>query len=274
MRQNLPKCHPDVFSGDFAMFHAWKKAFQAMIYDAEISPEQEINYLHKYTSGEPQKLIDNYRKRIDGNQFKVIKELWSEMERRFGNVAAITNALLQRLEDASRFGDKDAKKLQEFSDLCDNASDQMKQLPGLKCLNYPNVIRPLVMKLPGHLQRKWDERVVEFASTNYDLYPDFEVFAREVRKYARLKNHPNVTVYENVRTDIPRSGRKDRYKDEDHRILKGNTESPSPSSEEKTLSVPRSSRPRHLRVQSFRKEDFTTKIGLDEKVGSLFSMLR
>ena len=180
--QNLPKCHPDVFSGDFAMFHAWKKAFQAMIYDAEISPEQEINYLHKYTSGEPQKLIDNYRKRIDDNQFKVIKELWSEMERRFGNVAAITNALLQRLEDASRFGEKDAKKLQEFSDLCDNVSDQMKQLPGLKCLNFPNVIRPLVMKLPGHLQRKWDERVVEFASTNYDLYPDFEVFAREVRK--------------------------------------------------------------------------------------------
>jgi hypothetical protein len=183
-RQNLPKCHPDVFSGDFAMFHAWKKAFQAMIYDAEISPEQEINYLHKYTSGEPQKLIDNYRKRIDDNQFKVIKELWSEMERRFGDAAAITNALLQRLEDASRFGEKDAKKLQEFS-------------------------------------------------TNYDLYPDFEVFAREVRKYARLKNHPNVTVYENVRTDIPRSERKDRYKDEDHRILKGNTESPSPSSEEK-----------------------------------------
>jgi hypothetical protein len=65
-RQNLPKCHSDVFSGDFAMFHGWN--------------EQEINYLHKYTSGEPQKLIDNYRKRIDDNQFKVIKELWNEME--------------------------------------------------------------------------------------------------------------------------------------------------------------------------------------------------
>jgi hypothetical protein len=46
------------------------------------------------------------------------------MERRFGNVAAITNALLQRLEDTSQFGEKDAKKLQEFSDLCDNVSDQ------------------------------------------------------------------------------------------------------------------------------------------------------
>ena len=105
-RQNLAKCHPNVFSDDFAMFHAWKKAFQAMIYDAEISPEQEINYLHRYSSGEPQKPIDNYRKRIHDNQFKVIKELWNEMERRFGNVAAITNALLQRLEDASRFGEK------------------------------------------------------------------------------------------------------------------------------------------------------------------------
>ena len=88
---------------------------------------------------------------------------------RDGDVAAITNALLQRLKDALRFSEKDAKKLQEFSDLCDNVSDQMKQLPGLKCLNYPNVICLLVMKLPGHLQRKWDERVVEFASVTYIL---------------------------------------------------------------------------------------------------------
>ena len=154
-------------------------------------------------------LVENFRKRRENNQSNLVKELWIELERRFRNVAAITHALLQRLEDAARFGEKDAKKLQEFSDLCDSVQDQMKQLPGLRCLNYPNVIRPLVTKLPGSLQKKWDERVVEFALANYDLYPDFHVFAAEVRKQARLKNHPNVTANEFPRKDLLR-GRKDR----------------------------------------------------------------
>ena len=60
-RQQLSKCHPDVFGGDFGMFHAWKKAFKAMTHDADISSENEISYLHKYTVGEPQKMVDNFR---------------------------------------------------------------------------------------------------------------------------------------------------------------------------------------------------------------------
>ena len=107
------------------MFHARKKAFKAMIYDADISPEE-------YTVGEPQKLVDNFRKRMDKNQLVLVGKLWIKLERRFGNVAALTNVLLQRLEDAAQFSEDDAKKLQDFSDLCDNVVDQMTQLPGLR----------------------------------------------------------------------------------------------------------------------------------------------
>ena len=39
-RQNLPKCHPDVFSGDPTIFHPWKAAFKAMIEDVIVSPVQ------------------------------------------------------------------------------------------------------------------------------------------------------------------------------------------------------------------------------------------
>jgi len=44
-RQNLPKCQPDVFSGDPTLFHPWKSAFKAMLIDTDVSPTQEINYL-------------------------------------------------------------------------------------------------------------------------------------------------------------------------------------------------------------------------------------
>ena len=105
----------------------------------------------------------------------------------------------------------------------------MGQLPGLNCLNYPNVIRPLVMKLPTSLQRKWDERVVDFALLNDDLYPDFKEFAAEVRKRARLKNHPNVTTYANPKTE-PYGKRRSKGRDEaEHKqVLVGNADSQLP----------------------------------------------
>ncbi|EDO32303.1 predicted protein [Nematostella vectensis] len=62
-RQNLPKCQPDKFSGDATLFHPWKSAFLAMLEDASVSATQQINYMRSFTSGEPQRLVDSYRKR-------------------------------------------------------------------------------------------------------------------------------------------------------------------------------------------------------------------
>ena len=90
------------------------KKLTAMIRDAHISPEQEINYLHKYMNGAPQNLVDKFRKRQHNNPHKLLKEVWVELERRFGNSAAISHALLGRLRDAAKFEDKDKKKLQEL----------------------------------------------------------------------------------------------------------------------------------------------------------------
>ena len=92
-RQNLPKCQPDVFSGDPTLFHPWKTAFKAMLLDPDVSPTQEINYLRSFTSGKPQRLVDNYRKRQMRDPVALLKELWEELEKRFGSVAVISNTL-------------------------------------------------------------------------------------------------------------------------------------------------------------------------------------
>ncbi len=60
-RQNLPKCHPDVFDRDPTLFHPWKRSFQAMTQDASLSPSQEIAYLQNYTKGKVQDLFDHFR---------------------------------------------------------------------------------------------------------------------------------------------------------------------------------------------------------------------
>ena len=156
-RQNLPKCQPDIFSGDPTLFHPWKTAFKAMLLDADVSPTQEINHLRSFTSGRPQRLVDNYWKWQMRDPVALLKELWEELERCFGSVAVISNTLLERLRDTATFDEREHDKLQLFADLCADIESQVTYLPGLACLNYPNAMQPITAKLPKFIRAKWEK---------------------------------------------------------------------------------------------------------------------
>ncbi|EDO26580.1 predicted protein, partial [Nematostella vectensis] len=110
-RQRLPISEPDIFDGDATLFQPWKRAFKTMLHDAIASPTQEINYLRKFTSGPPQALVDNYRKRLR-DPATLLEQLWVELEKRFGSPAMISNSLLERLKNAARFSENQPEKLQ------------------------------------------------------------------------------------------------------------------------------------------------------------------
>ncbi|KAK3752635.1 hypothetical protein QZH41_000499 [Actinostola sp. cb2023] len=191
-KQSLPKCHPDIFDGEVTLFHPWKRSFKAMIEDADVTPAQEMNYLRNFTIGEVQNVVDNFRRRHHSDLSVVLQQLWSELEKRFGNTAAITNVLIQRLSQKAEFDEKDLRGLQTFADLCGDVDSQLDYLPGLSCLNYPNVIRPVVETLPRFLRSKWEKEIVAWAAKHHDAYPDFHRFASMVQQQASQKNHPNV----------------------------------------------------------------------------------
>ena len=187
-RQNLPKCHPDTFSGDPTLFHPWKTAFESMMIDVDVSPIQEINYLRSFTTREAQKLVDNYRKRKHRDPSGLLTSPWGELERRFGSAAAISSALLERLEQTAAFGEKENMKLQEFSDLCTDVESQLICLPGLACLNYPNAMQPIAEKLPSSLRRQWEKEIAKYFEENGNEYPGFLIFAKLIQKQSRIKN--------------------------------------------------------------------------------------
>ena len=137
-RQNLPKCYPDTFSGDPTLFHPWKEAFKTTINNTEVSLMQEINCLHRFTSGEPQHLVDNYREGNQRNPHALLESLWSELERHFGNTTVIMNALLDHTHTTASFHENENKKLQELADLCVDVESQVAYLPDLACLSFPN----------------------------------------------------------------------------------------------------------------------------------------
>ena len=217
-KQSLPKYPPDLFTGDVTMFYAWKQAFKAMIRDTGISPEQEVNYLYKYTSGEPQRLLNSFRKCQRKDPKKLLSEVWTELESQFG-IAAITHSLLEQLRENAKFEENYRKRLLEFSDLCADVVYQLDELPCLACLIYPTAIRPIAEKLPVSLQRKWEKKVAGFAIEHHDAYPGFRVFAKTIGKQAKLRNHPNI-VSEETQKKKWRPGKHP----EECRILKADVE--------------------------------------------------
>ena len=111
-----------------------------MIKDANLSPEKEIYYLRSYTKGDAQKVVNNLRQRKYRDPVVALRDVWTELERRFGNTAAITNALMQQLQHTSRFEQGDSDKLQKFVDICADEDSELDFLRGLGCLNYPSMI--------------------------------------------------------------------------------------------------------------------------------------
>lgn len=166
----------------------------------------------------------------------LLKELWIELGKRFGNVATITNTFVVRLKESAKFGEKEKKKLQALSNLCIDVASQIDQLPGLACLNYFNTIRPMLYNLPASICSKWEKQVVELAAKNSNTYPDFKVFASMIEKQSVLRNHPNGTA-----TEIPRK-EKEKFDgrifhktgfDPLHTVLKGDANMDEEGNEDK-----------------------------------------
>ena len=149
-----------------------------MIRDIRVSPVQEINDLRSFTSGEPQKLVDNYRKREHHDPYGLLKNLWAELEWRFGSAVTITNALLEGMHALAAFRESENDKPQEFADLCADVTSQIFCLPVLACLSFPNAIQPIAIKLPPSLSGKWEKEIAKFSEDNGDAYPSFDVFPK------------------------------------------------------------------------------------------------
>ena len=106
----------------------------------------------------------------------------------------ITNALQERMHETAAFSDDENVKLQEFADLCADIESQVAYLPGLACLNYPNVIQPIVEKLLPSLRKRWEKEIAKHYEKNAGAYPGFVVFSKVIQNQAKIKNSPNICI--------------------------------------------------------------------------------
>ena len=97
------------------LFHPWKCTFRAMVKDANLSPEKEINYLRSYTKGDVQKVEINFQQWQYRHPVVALQDVWTELERHFGNSR---HHKCSRATTLTHIEQGDKNKLPRFADVC------------------------------------------------------------------------------------------------------------------------------------------------------------
>lgn len=125
-----------------------------------------------------------------------VGESWKKLGERFGSTAVITNVHLNKLTMFPVLASKDNKGLQELGDLLLELRCAKEEggLAGLKILDEPAFLKPVLVKLPEELQGRWQRHAYRFKSQYGVDYPPFREFASFIQKIAQERNDPFLSM--------------------------------------------------------------------------------
>ena len=155
-------------------FNTWKAAFKNML---------------EYTTSESKRLVQRLRNTYIENPTAGVWESWKKLGERFGSTTVITNVHLNKLTTFPVLAPKDNKGLQELGDLLLELQcvKEDGSLAGLKILDEPAFLKPVLVKPPEELQGRWQRHGYCFKSQHGVDYPLFE-FAYFIQEIAQERN--------------------------------------------------------------------------------------
>ena len=154
-------------------FNTWKAAFKNMTNDVNITTGEELALMLEYTTGESERLVQRLRNAYIENSAAGVRESWKKLGERFGSTAVITNVHLNKLTTFAALAPKDSKGLQQLGDLLLELQCTKEDggLAGLKILDEPAFLKPVLIKLPEELQGRWQRHAYRFKSPHGVDYP-------------------------------------------------------------------------------------------------------
>jgi hypothetical protein len=178
-----------------------------MLKDIDITPQEELSLLTEYTSKESRKLVQKLRNAYIQNPAKGVEEIWRKLGERFGSDVVLTKAYLDKIGAFPKVGYRDNKKLQELGDLllslqCAKDDGQLK---GLRILDEPIFLRPIIAKLPNDVQGRWQRHAFRYRNEKHTDYPQFSEFSKFVQDVSLERNDPNLLIERPTNEDAPPS---------------------------------------------------------------------
>lgn len=176
--------------------NTWKAAFKNMTNDVNITASEELALMLEYTTGESKRLVQRLRNAYVENPTAGVGESWKKLGEHFGSTAVITNVHLNKLTMFPVLASKDKKGLQELGDLLLELRCAKEEggLAGLKILDEPAFLKPVLVKLPEELQGRWQRHAYRFKSQYGVDYPPFREFASFIQEIAQERNDPFLSM--------------------------------------------------------------------------------
>ena len=143
-------------------YRTWRESFKAMIRGINLTSSEELNLIIEHTSDESKKLAQHIRNTYRSKPSEGVTVLWQKLAERFGSSSVITQVHLRKLSEFPKIGFRDNKKLQELGDLllelqCAKSDGGCS---GLRILDEPLYIKPVVAKLPRDIQGRWQNTLI------------------------------------------------------------------------------------------------------------------
>ncbi len=177
-------------------YHTWKASFKNMIRNVGITPSEEFSLLVEYTTLTSKSLVQRLRNAYIGKPHEGITEIWKRLDEWYGCSSVLVKAHLEKLSSVPKINYKDNRTLREFSDLLLELNCAKKDgvLTGLRVLDEPIYLKPVIAKLPGDVQGRWQRHAFRFMNDKQVPYPPFNEFAHFIGEVSREKNEPNLCL--------------------------------------------------------------------------------
>ncbi len=208
-------------------FHTWKSSFKNMTNNINITPSEELSLIMEYTTNDSKRLVQKLRNAYMANPEKGVAEVWTKLGERYGSNVVLTKAHLDKLTNFPKIGFKDNKKLQDFGDLLLElqCAKEDGHLQGLRILDEPIYLRPVLTKLPGDIQSRWQRHAFRYKRDHKVDHPPFAEFSKFIQDVSLERNDPNLAI-ERPDNEVPLQRTRGRHPRQSYK-----TEITDPSSE-------------------------------------------
>ena len=135
-----------------------------MTREVNITTSEELALKVEHPTGVSKRLVQWLHDAYAENPAAGVRGSWKKLGKRFGSRAVITQVHLNNLAMFPTLTPEDNKGLQELGDFLLELQcvKQDRGLTGLKILDEPAFIKPLLVKLPGDLQSRWQRHAYQY----------------------------------------------------------------------------------------------------------------
>ncbi|XP_060602183.1 uncharacterized protein LOC132755332 [Ruditapes philippinarum] len=176
-------------------FQLWKANFKNIMNELNASPIEELDLLLRYLGPRSKEQAQNIAQSNPNNKSKALQLIWERLFERFGAPELIEKSLKQRIDSFPRI--KDNSELYGLADLCREIESTKNDERYTHLLSYfesSTGVRPILEKLPFHIQNKWMYRATNYKRANQVLYPPFSVFCTFLDEISTMFNDPGLSV--------------------------------------------------------------------------------